>query len=149
MDGQDPRSLLPQLAPFYAFAGGGRDGTYSSGVRGPEYHPAIELLTDNEDRVVGARGHALRAGVNWSIAAGAGIMATGGCAFRSGLIGSHCNNGDGCLTAVEAGAELLSMQFSIAYSLSPAWASIRTLPYSAARYLDEGGAELDIPAPTC
>ena len=74
-------------------------------------------------------------------------MATGGCAFRSGLIGSRLNTGDGYLMGAEAGAELSGMEFSIAYSLSPAWASTRTLPYVAARFYDGDGRELDIPSP--
>ncbi|TCM14207.1 succinate dehydrogenase/fumarate reductase flavoprotein subunit [Novosphingobium sp. PhB165] len=156
---------LPTLARFYPFGSDGKGGSYFSGVRGPEYmralrqqalavgvsildhHPAIELLADEEGRVTGARGHALRTGEDWAIAAGAVIMATGGCAFRSGLIGSHCNTGDGYLMAAEAGAELSGMEFSPVYTLSPAWASTRTLPYFAARFFDETGTELDIPPP--
>lgn len=156
---------LPELAPFYPFGSDGKGGRFLSGVRGPEYmralrsfarasgaaildhHPAVELLADPEGRVIGARGHALRVGQDWEIRAGAVIMATGGCAFRSGLIGSHTNTGDGYLMAAEAGAELSGMEFSISYSLSPAWASTRTLPYTAARFYDEEGRELDIPPP--
>lgn len=154
---------LPTLAKHYPFGSDGRGGTYYSGVRGSEYmralraaaleagatildhHPAIELLTDDEGRVSGARGHALRKDEAWRIETGAVIMATGGCAFRSGLIGAHCNTGDGYLMAAEAGAQLSGMEFSIAYTLSPAWASTRTLPYFAARFYDEAGNELDIP----
>jgi len=47
--------------------------------------------------------------------------------------------------AAEAGAELSGMEFSVAYTLSPAWCSTRTLPYTAARFFDEAGNELDIP----
>lgn len=46
-----------------------------------------------------------------AIEAGAVILATGGYAFRSGLIGSHCNTGDGHLMRAEAGAELSGMEF--------------------------------------
>lgn len=154
---------LPTLAQHYPFGSNGRGGSYISGVRGSEYmralrlsaldagvtvldyHPATELLVDDEGRVIGACGHALRSGADWAIEAGAVIMATGGCAFRSGLIGSHCNTGDGYLMAAEAGAQLSGMEFSISYSLSPAWASTRTLPYFAARFYDDAGNELDIP----
>lgn len=65
----------------------------------------------------------MREGEDWSIASGEVIMATGGFAFRSGLIGSHSNTGDGYLMAAKAGAELSGMEFSIAYSPSLAWAS--------------------------
>ena len=154
---------LPSLAKHYPFGSDGKGGIYYSGVRGSEYmralraaaleagatildhHPALELLSDSEGRVTGARGHALRLDADWRIEAGAVILATGGCAFRSGLIGSHCNTGDGYLMGAEAGAELSGMEFSIAYTLSPAWASTRTLPYFAARFYDGAGQELDIP----
>lgn len=156
---------LPTLAPYYPFGSDGRGGTYYSGVRGSEYmralrayalsvgvkildhHPAIELLADADGRITGARGHALRLRQDWEIRAGATIMATGGNAFRSGLIGSHLNTGDGHLMAAEAGAELSGMEFGPSWSISPAWASTRTLPYTGAVYYDADGRELDIPPP--
>jgi succinate dehydrogenase/fumarate reductase flavoprotein subunit len=105
--------ILPGLAAYYPFGSDGRGGTYYSGVRGSEYmralrayalaagvrvldhHPATELLATPEGAVTGARGHARLLGKDWEIRADAVIMATGGCAFRSGLIGSHGNTGDG------------------------------------------------------
>jgi succinate dehydrogenase/fumarate reductase flavoprotein subunit len=63
------------------------------------------------------------------------------------LLGSHTNTGDGHLMAAEAGAELSGMEFCVAYSISPAWNSTRTMPYMAARFFDAAGAELDIPPP--
>lgn len=156
---------LPQIAPYYPFGSDGRGGRFIQGVRGPEYmralrrivlasgvavldhHPAVELIADRDGAVVGARGVVLATEETWEVRAGATIVATGGCAFRSGLIGSHANTGDGLLMAAEAGAELSGMEFSISYSLSPAWASTRTLPYTAARFYDAGGRELDIPPP--
>lgn len=154
---------LPDLAPYYPFGSDGNGGTYYSGVRGSEYmralrayataagarildhHPALQLLTDEDGAVVGARGHARLTGADWEIRARAVVMATGGCAFRSGLIGSHGNTGDGYLMAAEAGAELSGMEFSIQYTVSPAWASTRTLPYGAARYYDAEGIEIVAP----
>jgi succinate dehydrogenase/fumarate reductase flavoprotein subunit len=156
---------LPELGRFYAFGGDGRGGTFYSGVRGPEYmralrryalesgvrildhHPALELLVDRDGAVAGAAGYARIDRRAWTIHARATIMATGGCGFRSGLIGSYGNTGDGYLMAAEAGAELSGMEFTTAYSLSPAWNSTRTLPYFAARFFDAGGVELDIPPP--
>jgi succinate dehydrogenase/fumarate reductase flavoprotein subunit len=156
---------LPTLRGYYAFAGDGRGGTFYSGVRGPEYmralrhfardagvtildhHPALELLLHSDGSVAGAAGQARLARRAWSARAAAVILATGGCAFRSGLIGSHGNTGDGYLMGVEAGASLSGMEFSTAYSLSPAWNSTRTLPYFAARFFDQEGVELDIPPP--
>lgn len=156
---------LPQLAPHYPFAPDGQGNTYYSGVRGPEYmralrhvacnagvrildhHPALELLMHSDGSVAGASGYARLQRRAWSVQAGAVVLATGGCAFRSGLIGSHTNTGDGYLMAAEAGAELSGMEFSTAFSLSPVWSSTRTLPYPAARFYNATGAELDIPPP--
>ncbi|MBZ9648463.1 FAD-binding protein [Sphingobium sp. 3R8] len=156
---------LPELAGYYPFAGDGRGGTFYAGVRGPEYmralrrfaqdagvtlfdhHPALELLAHADGSVAGAAGYARLLRRPWIARAGAVVMATGGCAFRSGLIGSYGNTGDGLLMAAEAGAVLSGMEFSVSYSLSPAWNSTRTLPYFAARFFDESGVELDIPPP--
>jgi succinate dehydrogenase/fumarate reductase flavoprotein subunit len=156
---------LPQLAPYYPFAADGHGRTYYSGLRGPEYmralrrcagdagvrildhHPALELLLHRDGSIAGASGYARLLGRAWTLRAGAVVLATGGCAFRSGLIGSHTNTGDGYLMAAEAGAELSGMEFSTAYSLSPVWNSTRTLPYPSARFFDAAGAELDIPPP--
>lgn len=156
---------LPELAGYYPFDTDGKGGTYYSGLRGPEYmralrrlavdsgvrvldhHPALELLQHRDGSVAGAAGYARLDRRPWTIRAGAVVMATGGCAFRSGLLGSHTNTGDGYLMAVEAGAELSGMEFCVAYSLSPAWNSTRTMPYMAARFFDQAGAELEIPPP--
>jgi hypothetical protein len=112
-----------------------------------DHHPALELLVHDDGSVAGAAGHARVVGHDWTIRAATVVMATGGCAFRSGLIGSHGNTGDGYLMAAEAGAVLSGMEFSVSYSLSPAWNSTRTLPYFAARFFDVEGRELDVPPP--
>ena len=156
---------LPQLAAYYPFSRDGKGETYYAGVRGPEYmralrhyaldlgvrvldhHPALELLTHRDGSVAGAAGYARLERRAWTIRAAATVLATGGSAFRSGLIGSHTNTGDGYLMGAEAGAELSGMEFSSIYTLSPAWCSTRTLPYTAARFFDAAGAELDIPPP--
>lgn len=156
---------LPTLAPYYAFGRDGDGRTYYPGVRGPEYlralrayaidsgvqvldhHPALELLVHPDGAVAGAAGYARLDRRAWTIRAGAVVLATGGCAFRSGLIGSHTNTGDGHLMAAEAGAELSGMEFSAIYTLSPAWCSTRTLPYTASRFFDAEGRELDVPPP--
>ena len=113
---------LPTLAPYYPFAADGQGRPYHSGVRGPEYmralrhcardagvrildhHPALELLVHPDGSLAGASGYARLLRRPWIARAGAVVLATGGCAFRSGLIGSHNNTGDGYLMAVEAGA---------------------------------------------
>ena len=156
---------LPEIAPWYPFGTDGNGGLYIQGVRGPEYmralrqmvrasgvtildhHPAVELLTTMDGAVGGIRGVDLCSERSFEVQAGAIILATGGCAFRSGLIGSHTQTGDGYLMAAEAGASLSGMEFSISYSLSPAWASTRTLPFFAARFFDRTGTELEIPPP--
>jgi succinate dehydrogenase/fumarate reductase flavoprotein subunit len=156
---------LPTIAPFYPFGSDGRGGRFINGVRGPEYmralrafatargveirdhHPALELIADRDGRVVGARGQTLRDGQPWEVRSGAVVLATGGAAFRSGLIGSHDCTGEGHLMAVEAGANVSGMEFSISYSLSPAWASTRTLPFTGARFYDADGHEIDISPP--
>lgn len=156
---------LPDIAPYYPFGSDGQGGRYVQGVRGPEYmralralvlargvpvldhHPAVELIADEDGQVRGARGIALASAIVWEIRADATIIATGGCAFRSGLIGSRLNTGDGLLMAAEAGAELSGMEFSTQYSLSPAWASTRTLPYFAARFFDATGDEIIVRPP--
>lgn len=156
---------LPTIAPYYPFGSDGHGGRFINGVRGPEYmralrhfalargvrildhHPALELLADGDGRVIGARGVALRDESEWSLRAGAVVLATGGAAFRSGLIGAHACTGDGHLMAVEAGARLSGMEFSLSWSLSPEWASTRTLPYTGARFYDDRGNELDIAPP--
>ena len=154
---------IPEIAPWYPFSGDGKGGIFRSGLRGPEYlralrqyatklnvrildhHPVLELLARQDGSVGGVAGYARLEGRPWRARAGAVILATGGCAFRSGLLGSHNNTGDGYLMGVEAGAELSGMEFCISYSISPAWLSTRTLPYTGARYFDAEGKLLEIP----
>jgi len=111
------------------------------------HHPALELLTYHDGSRAGAAGYTRLERRPWTIRSAATVLATGGCAFRSGLMGSHTNTGDGHLMAAEAGAELSGMDFSVIYTLSPAWCSTGTLPYAAARFFAADGVELDIPPP--
>ncbi len=68
----------------------------------------LELLLHDDGSVAGAAGHARLVDRPWTARAGAMVMATGGCAFRSGL-----------LMAAEAGAALSGMEdFVGANSLS-------------------------------
>lgn len=62
-----------------------------AGARILDHAPALELLCDGDGRVRGARGVLRQDGRAWSAAAGAVVLATGGCAFRSGALGSHVN----------------------------------------------------------
>jgi succinate dehydrogenase/fumarate reductase flavoprotein subunit len=153
---------LPTLAPFYRFDVNDAGKTVYNALRGPEYlralrhaaldagvtildqSPVLELLLHGDGSVAGATGVRRQLHRMYTVRAGAVILATGGCGFLGGLLGSHTNTGDGHLMALEAGAELSGMEFSNAYSVSPRWNSTRTLIYSYARYYDADGKELDI-----
>jgi succinate dehydrogenase/fumarate reductase flavoprotein subunit len=99
-----------------------RRKAHRSGVRILDHHPALELTTDTDGVVNGARGIARQDGGRpWRIAAGAVVLATGGTAFLSGTFGTNVDTGDGLLMAAELGADLSGMEFSGAYALAPEW----------------------------
>lgn len=154
---------LPGLAPHYRFPVGPDGRTVYHALRGPEYgralrerldadgvrvldhHPALELLLHEDASVAGARGLALQAGGRWRVRAGATVVATGGCAFLSKLLGADNNTGDGALMAAEAGAELSGMEFTSAYCVAPAGTSMtRSMSYVFADYFDADGRPLHI-----
>ena len=154
---------LPGLAGYYAFPQNEQGETQYRGLRGPEYlrglrrrvldsgvtildhHPALELLRDDHGSVLGARGWRRQAGGDWQIRAGAVVLATGGCAFLSRLLGSHTNTGDGYLMAAEAGAELSGMEFSNYYCIAAAGSSMtRSMVYSFGEYFDTADRPLNI-----
>lgn len=155
---------LPQLARHYAFSTDEQGRTQYRGLRGPEYmramrafaleagatildhHPALELLTDADGVITGAAGVALRGERPWTIRAGAVVLATGGCAFASRLLGSATNTGDGLLMGVEAGADLSGMEFTNYYTPMQAGTNMaRSMSFAFARWFDEADNELDIP----
>ena len=154
---------LPTLSPYYAFPKDSRGETYYRGLRGPEYlralrqqaeaagvriwdhSPALQLLLHGDGSVAGATGveRQVGAGRPWLIRAGAVIVATGGCAFRSRLLGSHNNTGDGYLMGVEAGAELSGMEFSNYHTVALAHTSqTRSASYAFADFSDAQGRAL-------
>ena len=94
-----------------------------AGVRILDHSPALELLVD-DDGVAGASGIGRQTGQRWTVKAGAVVIATGGCAFLSKALGCNVLTGDGGLLAAEVGAEMSGMEFSNAYGLSPAFASV-------------------------
>jgi succinate dehydrogenase/fumarate reductase flavoprotein subunit len=94
-----------------------------AGVRILDHSPALELLVDDEG-VAGASGVSRQTGQRWRVKAGAVVIATGGCAFLSKALGCNVLTGDGSLLATEVGAELSGMEFSNAYGLAPAFASV-------------------------
>jgi succinate dehydrogenase/fumarate reductase flavoprotein subunit len=156
---------LPTLDRYYPFPV--RDGQpdRTNNVRGPEYlramrglvhragvrildhHPALELLLRPDGSVGGAAGVRRQAGGNWQVRAGAVVLATGGTAFRSHLLGSRGNTGDGHLMAVEAGARLSGMEFSNYYTLAPAFSTMaRSMTYLFGTYTDADGREIELPS---
>jgi succinate dehydrogenase/fumarate reductase flavoprotein subunit len=155
---------LPTLAPFHHFPKDEAGVTQYRALRGPEYMramrrlveslgvrildhcPALELTVADDGAVCGARGYARQASEDWQVTAPAVVLATGGCAFASRLLGSANNTGDGLLMAAEAGADFSGMEFTNAYCVAPAGTNMtRTMAYSFARYFDADGHALDIP----
>jgi succinate dehydrogenase/fumarate reductase flavoprotein subunit len=115
----------------------------SAGVRILDHSPALELLIDDGE-VVGARGLARQTGERWSVHAGAVVIATGGCAFLSKALGCNVLTGDGGLFAAEVGAELSGMEFSNAYGLGPAFASVtKSAFYRFASFYYEDGTPIE------
>jgi succinate dehydrogenase/fumarate reductase flavoprotein subunit len=156
---------LPLLAADYEFSKDENGVTQYRGLRGPEYlralrrfaarlgvrildqSPALELLANPDGAVVGASGFQRQESRDWTVRAGAVVLATGGCAFKSRLLGCHTNTGDGLLMGAEVGADLSGMEFSSYYTVSAARSTMtRSMSYAFARYFDADGRELDIPA---
>ena len=154
---------LPGLDRLYRFPRDERGEVQYRGLRGPEYmrakrqlalehgvvildhSPALELLKSSTGELAGARGWQRQAGRGWQVAAPAVVLATGGCAFHSHLLGSRNNTGDGYLMGVEAGAELSGMEFSSYYCIAPAASTMtRAMVYTLGRYFDAAGRELAI-----
>ena len=94
------------------------------GVRILDHTPALELLTDADGVVSGARVLDRPTGETVRIQAAAVVLAAGGCAFQSKTLGCDVNTGDGALLAVEAGARLSGMEFSNAYAIAPKGTSL-------------------------
>jgi succinate dehydrogenase/fumarate reductase flavoprotein subunit len=153
---------LPELDPYYPWPArdDGRPNRATS-VRGPEYlrlmrarvrragvtvldhHPATELLAQPDGTVAGADGLRLQEGGTWSCRAAAVILATGGTAFLSRLLGANNNTADGHLMAAEAGARFAGMEFSCYYTLAPANSTMtRSFPFMYGTYRDCEGNEL-------
>lgn len=154
---------LPTLAPYYRFSVSDRGEVQYRGLRGPEYmramrglvehlgvtildqSPALELLTHHDGSVAGAAGHRRQEGRDWIVRAGAVVMASGGCAFASRLLGAGNNTGEGLLMAAEAGADLSGMEFTNYYTVAPAGTTMtRSMAYTFGRYFDADDRELDV-----
>ncbi|MFB7724869.1 FAD-dependent oxidoreductase [Nocardia sp. NPDC056100] len=129
-----------------------------TGVQGPEYmrrmrawvkragvtildhSPALELLVDADGVVRGVAGYQRQADRDYRIAAGAVVLASGGCAFLSRALGTNVNTGDGALMAAEVGARFSGMEFSNAYAIVPKGSTItKTAYYGYATFFHEDG----------
>jgi succinate dehydrogenase/fumarate reductase flavoprotein subunit len=155
---------LPGLRGVYAFPVDDNGITRYRSLRGPEYgralrrlvkrsgvrvldhSPALELLVHADGSVAGVQGERRQPHGRWRVRAGAVVLATGGTSFKSFLLGSHTNTGDGQLMAAEAGAELSGMEFSSYYTLSPAFSTMtRSMAYNFGHYSRADGTEIDLP----
>jgi succinate dehydrogenase/fumarate reductase flavoprotein subunit len=115
----------------------------AAGVRILDHSPALELLLD-DGGVAGAAGISRQDERRWRVKANAVVIATGGCAFGSRALGSNVLTGDGGLLAAEVGAELSGMEFSNAYGISPAFASVtKTAFYRWATFYRADGSEVE------
>jgi len=115
-----------------------------AGVRILDHSPALELLVDEEGTVCGATGQHRQTLEPWVVRAGAVVIATGGCAFLSRALGCNVLTGDGHLMAAEVGADFSGMEFSNAYGLGAAFASVtKSLFYQWATFYYEDGSVIE------
>ncbi|RMI34893.1 FAD-dependent oxidoreductase [Nocardia stercoris] len=133
-----------------------------TGVQGPEYmrrmrawvkrlgveildhSPALELLIDSDGVVGGAAGYQRQLDRDYRIAAGAVVLASGGCAFLSRALGTNVDTGDGALMAAEVGARFSGMEFSNAYAIVPKGSTVtKTAYYGYATFFHENGAVIE------
>ncbi|WP_411034821.1 FAD-dependent oxidoreductase [Shinella sp. BYT-45] len=119
-----------------------RQRVQKAGVTILDHHPILELLGD-ENHVGGAAGLVRRNGASFRVAAGAVVLATGGCAFFERILGGTGLTGDGYLFAAEAGAALSGMEFTGKYTLTPYGSSLnKGLPFRWATFYREDGEVL-------
>jgi succinate dehydrogenase/fumarate reductase flavoprotein subunit len=100
-----------------------------AGVRVLDHSPALELLVETDGSVRGAAGYQRHENRDYTILAGAVVLASGGCAFLSRALGTNVNTGDGALMAAEVGAEFSGMEFSNAYGIVPAGSTVTKTAY--------------------
>jgi succinate dehydrogenase/fumarate reductase flavoprotein subunit len=116
---------------------------HRAGVTILDHAPALTLRQDQHGVVRGADGLFLRRNARWQIAAGAVVVAAGGCAFRSGCLGGHVNTGDSVLMAAEAGARISGMEFSNYYGIVPVGGSVDKNGYLLqSSFFDSAGHEV-------
>ncbi len=152
---------LNQLADWgYPYPVDDTGHSYRGSMRGPDYlrfmrrqlrnagvlildqSPAFELLVA-DGAAAGARGINRLTGKTWAVHAASVVLATGGCAFLSGALGTNGLTGDGLLMAAEAGASFSGMEFTGQYGISPAFASVtKGILYFWATFTDIEGNEI-------
>lgn len=116
---------------------------HRAGVTILDHAPALSLLRDASGACAGAEGVLRQKGETWRIAAAAVVMAAGGCAFRSGCLGSNVNTGDSVLMAAELGASLSGLEFSNYYGIVPKGGSVDKNGYLLqASFFDASGREV-------
>jgi succinate dehydrogenase/fumarate reductase flavoprotein subunit len=114
------------------------------GVTILDHSPALELLLRPDGSVGGARGVRRQERQHWEVHAGAVVLATGGCTWKSKSLGGDVNTGDGQLMAAEVGAQLSGMEFSSFYGIVPRHTSMDKNGYYAfASFTREGGSPID------
>jgi succinate dehydrogenase/fumarate reductase flavoprotein subunit len=112
------------------------------GVRILDHCPAIALHRQDGE-VIGAWGLRRQSPGDWSVAAGATVIATGGCAFQSKALGTFGLTGDGLLMAAEAGAVLSGMEFTGQYGITHVLGTVtKNLLYAWATFTNEAGEVL-------
>jgi len=116
-----------------------------AGVTIVDHAPLVALCRDRADgSVTGAWGER-RDGVRWRVAAGATVLATGGCGFLGGALGTHVCTGDGHLAAGEVGASFSGMEFSNQYGLAAEFSSVtKGLPFVWASYSKRDGSAIPV-----
>jgi L-aspartate oxidase len=116
------------------------------GVSIVDQSPALELLLHSDGSIAGAHGIHRQKNEAWIVRAAGVVLATGGCAFYSHLLGSRTKTGDGYLMAAEAGAELSGMEFTSQYVIAPAFSTMgRSMSYAYATYYGPDFRVLEIP----
>lgn len=152
---------LNELADWgYSYPNDDAGNSYRGSMRGPDYlrfmrrqlrnagvlildqSPAFELLMA-DGAAAGARGINRLTGKTWAVQAASVVVATGGCAFLSGALGTNGLTGEGLLMAAEAGASFSGMEFTGQYGISPTFASVtKGIVYFWATFTDIEGNEI-------
>ncbi|MDH4989337.1 FAD-binding protein [Aquamicrobium lusatiense] len=118
---------------------------HRAGVTIMDHAPALSLLSDSASHCVGAEGVLRQEGRHWRIRAGAVVMAAGGCALKSGCIGSSVNTGDALLMAAELGARFSGMEFSNYYGIVPKGGTVDKNGYLLqAAFFDRSGRQVHL-----